>query len=352
MEMAQDARPGEARPVPPPPVQTRHVGFLLLPKFSMLAFTSAVEPLRVANRLAERPLYRWTMTAAAATVSASNGMRLLVDRQLGDQQPGGPLPDGEIPDLLIVCAGFDPAEAYGPAVAAFLRRADHRGAVLGAIDTGSFLLGWAGLLDGYDATVHWECLDSFREQFPRVTVQPCLFEIDRRRMTCAGGTAALDMMLHMIRLNAGYRLAAAVSEQFIHAGIRDSHTDQRLSIPSRYGIAHPKLARVIRLMEEHLEEPLELDALADRVGLSLRQLERVFQSGFGQSPQRYYVALRLQRARSMVRYSTQPLTEVAVSCGFQSYEHFSRSYRRSVGRSPQQDRHTAYTAADGPTISR
>lgn len=350
--MVEDAR-GETRPaaaqsvqaqsVQAPPVQIRHIGFLLLPKFSMFAFTSAVEPLRVANRLAERPLYRWTMIAAAATVSASNGMMLLVDRQL---------PDAEIPDLLFVCAGFDPAEANSPAVTAFLRRAEHHGATLGAIDTGSFLLGWAGLLDGYGATVHWECLESFREQFPKVSVQPCLFEIDRRRMTCAGGTAALDMMLHMIRLNAGYRLATAVSEQFIHAGIRDSHAGQRLSIPSRYGIAHPKLARVIRLMEENLEEPLDLAALAARVGLSLRQLERIFQSGFDQSPQRYYVALRLQRARSMVRYSTQPLTEVAVSCGFQSYEHFSRSYRRSVGLSPQQDRHTAYTAAAGPTITR
>ncbi|WP_167393436.1 GlxA family transcriptional regulator [Azospirillum oryzae] len=327
--------------------ETRHVGFLLLPKFSMLAFTSAVEPLRVANRLADRPLYRWTMIAPAATVSASNGMRLLVDHGLDR-----PLPDVEVPDLLIVCAGFDPAEARGLPVTALLRRAERRGAILGAIDTGSFILGWAGLLDGYEATVHWECLDSFREQFPQVSVQPCLFEIDRRRMTCAGGTAALDMMLHMIRLDAGYRLATAVSEQFIHAGIRDSHTDQRLSIPSRYGIAHPKLARVIRLMEEHLEEPLSLDGLALRAGLSLRQLERLFQGGFGQSPQRYYVALRLQRARSLVRYSTQPLAEIAVACGFQSYEHFSRSYRRSAGLSPQQDRLTAYRATDGPTISR
>lgn len=329
----QDGRDGGA---------PRHIAFLLCPKFAMIAFMSAVEPLRVANRLAGRELYRWSMAApGATTVTASNGMTLMVEA-LAET--------AETPDVLLICAGFEPEASWGPALAAHLRRLDRAGTVLGAMDTGSFLLARAGLLDGHTVTVHWECLDSLAERFPAVRVQPFLFEIGRRRMTCAGGTAALDMMLHMIRLEHGHGLAAGASEQFIHTVIRDGSADQRMVVGSRLGTGHPRLEAAVLAMEQNLETPLDAAALADRVGLSLRQLQRAFRDRFDVTPHAYYLNLRLQRARSLVRYTAMSLGEVAVACGFNSYEHFSRSYRARFARSPQADRGTAQPVASGPVV--
>ena len=311
----------------------RDIAFLLFPKFSMMAFTCAVEPLRVANHLMGRSCYRWsTISTSDGTVVASNGMTLVTDQRLEDIESAG---------MLILCAGFDPQESFNDAMTARLRRFDRQSTVLGAIDSGSLLLARAGLLDGHAATTHWECLDSLAEQYPRVEVQPSIFVIDRRRLTCAGGTAALDMMLHLIRIDCGHRIAVAVSEQFIHPTIRDAQSSQRADVPQRLGVCHPKLALAVQLMEQNLEEPLELNALAERAGLSLRQIERLFHTALGQSPTSYYLWLRIERARSLVLYSGHSLTEIAVACGFGSYEGFSRAYRRHTGASPSKDRATA-----------
>jgi transcriptional regulator GlxA family with amidase domain len=311
----------------------RDIAFLLFPKFSMMAFTCAVEPLRVANHLTGKTCYRWsTVSATAGPVVASNGMALMTDRRLEDI---------ETADMLILCAGFDPQESFSDAMAAPLRRLDRQGSILGAIDSGSLLLARAGLLDGHAATTHWECLDSLAEQYPAVEVQPSIFVIDRRRLTCAGGTAALDMMLHLIRIDCGHRVAVAVSEQFIHSTIREARSSQRADMPQRLGVCHPKLMLAVQLMEKNLEEPLTLNILADRAGLSLRQMERLFHSALGQSPTSYYLWLRVERARSLVLYSGHSLSEIAVACGFGSYEGFSRAYRRHSGASPSKDRTTA-----------
>ena len=268
----------------------QRLGFLLVPQFSMLAFVSAIEPLRVANRLAGRDLYRWDIISRdGQSIAASNGMSLVADRSIADAS-GYP--------LAVICAGFDPEQYYDRRLKNWLQRLNSENADLGAMDTGSFLLARAGLLDGYRATTHWESLDSFRETFPKVEAENALFIMDRNRLTCAGGTAALDMMLHLISLQHGHRLAAAVSEQFIHAQIRDPRDRQRMEPRIRQGITHSGLARVIALMESNLEDPLGSEALAAAAGMSLRQLERVFDRHFGMSPRRYYLDLRLQRARA------------------------------------------------------
>jgi AraC family carnitine catabolism transcriptional activator len=311
----------------------RDIAFLLFPKFSMMAFTCAVEPLRVANHLMGRPCYRWsTVSAEGGAVVASNGMALVTDRRLSDVENA---------DMLILCAGFDPQESFSDAMAVPLRRLDRQGCILGAIDSGSLLLARAGLLDGHAATTHWECLDSLAEQYPEVDVQPSIFVIDRRRLTCAGGTAALDMMLHLIRIDCGHRVAVAVSEQFIHSTIREARSSQRADMPQRLGVCHPKLMRAVQSMEQNLEEPLTVNTLAERAGLSVRQMERLFHSSLGQSPASYYLWLRVERARSLVLYSGHSLSEIAVACGFGSYEGFSRAYRRHAGTSPSKDRATA-----------
>ena len=310
------------------------LGFLLLPKFSMMAFVSAVEPLRVANRLAGAALYHWEIVSLdGASIAASNGMSLVADRNLGQL--------GRSPSryrTVVVGAGFEPEQGYDRRIRDWLRRLDRNGVELGAMDTGSFVLARAGLLDGYRATTHWEVLDSFREQFPKVEAEGGLFAIDRNRLTCAGGTAALDMMLHVISRRHGHRLATAVSEQFIHARIRDPQDRQRMEPAARQGVSHAGLGRAIALMEKNLEEPLDAGRMARAAGLSQRQLERLFRLHLNTTPQRYYLDLRLQRARALLQYSEMPVVEVAVACGFGSAAHFSRSYRSWAGRPPRAER--------------
>jgi AraC family carnitine catabolism transcriptional activator len=306
-------------------------GFLLVPKFSMMAFVSALEPLRVANRLAQRSLYQWVIISRdGGPVAASNALSLLADRGIG-----GP----HRYDKLVAVASFEPEAGYDRQTADWLRRLDRAGTALGSIDTGSFLLAAAGLLDGHRATTHWESLDGFAEAFPKVEVGVGLFIIDRTRFTCAGGTAALDMMLHLIRLRHGQQLAAAVSDQFIHAKIREPQERQRMPAEAREGISRPGFARAIQMMETHLEGVLSIEQICAASGMSRRQLERLFQRHFRLSPQRYYLDLRLQRARTMLLYTDMPVAEIAVACGFGAAAHFSRAYHAWAGRPPTAERH-------------
>lgn len=307
------------------------IGFLLVPQFSMMAFVSAVEPLRVANRLAQKELYRWqVLSRDGGSIAASNGMSLVADCAYAETKNQS---------LIVVCAGFEPERGFDNKMKRWLIGLGRSGIDLGAMDTGSFLLGWAGLLDGYKATTHWESLDSLREQFPETDVENSLFVIDRNRLTCAGGTAALDMMLHLISVRHGHRLAAAVSEQFIHAQIRDPHDHQRMEPRIRQGINHAGLARVIGLMEANLEEPLSSEKLSAAAGMSLRQLERLFHRYFGSTPRRYYLDLRLQRARALLQYTDMSMVEITVACGFGSAAHFSRSYHAWAGKPPSAERY-------------
>jgi AraC family carnitine catabolism transcriptional activator len=284
-------------------------GFLLVPRFSMMAFVSALEPLRVANRLAQDTLYAWEIISRdGAAVTASNDLSILAHRAMGAPARY---------DRLVVVASFAPETACDRATASWLRRLDRDGVALGSIDTGSFVLAAAGLLDGHRATTHWESLDGF---------------------TCAGGTAALDMMLHLIRLRHGPALASSASEQFIHAKIRDPQERQRMDAEQRDGISRPALAQAIALMETHLEEVLGIGQICATAGISRRNLERLFQRHFRLSPQRYYLDLRLQRARAMLLYSDLPVVEISVACGFGAAAHFSRAYRAWAGHPPSVDR--------------
>jgi len=313
---------------------TETVGFLLVPQFSMISFVSALEPLRVANRLAQQKLYRWQIVSRdGAPVMASNQLSLLAD--LSIEGRSAPL------DKLVIAASFSPEAGYDRTTGRWLRAQAHAGVEMGAMDTGSFFLAWAGLLDGYRATTHWESLASFAESFPKVDVGAGLFIIDRTRFTCAGGTAALDMMLHLIRLRHGHALAASASEQFIHAKIRDPQERQRMDAEQRDGISRPALAQAIALMETHLEEVLGIGQICATAGISRRNLERLFQLHFRLSPQRYYLDLRLQRARAMLRYSDLPVVEISVACGFGAAAHFSRAYRAWAGHPPSADRRGA-----------
>lgn len=310
----------------------QHVGFLLVPKFSMIAFTSAVEPLRMANQLSGKELYRWSvLTLDGQPVAASNGLQLLPDAALADLATDC--------SLLFVCAGIDVHQAAERSVLSALRKlTNSRKLALGALCTGSYLLARAELLNGYRCTIHWENMASLREEFPALVISSELFEIDRDRYTCTGGTAPLDMMLHLIGRHQGVDLAAAISEEFICERIRDNRDRQRVPLRLRLGTSQPKLVEAVSLMEANLEEPMSPDELAHHVGLSRRQLERLFQKYLSCVPTRYYLELRLARARQLLLQTSMSIVDVAFACGFVSAPHFSKCYRDFFGIPPRDER--------------
>ena len=307
----------------------QNIQFLLLPGFSAMGFISALEPLRVANRF-KGPSYRWqVLSLDGGAVQASNGMSVNADAALAAGEPAG---------ILLIVAGFDPLACPGQALQQVLRRLDHEGVILGGIDTGAVVLAEAGLLDGHRATVHWEALEAFKENYPGLQVTQELFEIDRRRITCAGGTASIDLMLDLIAQAHGGELAVQVSEQFVLGRIRPRQDHQRMQIASRYGISNRKLVQVIGEMEKHTEPPLSTLELAARAKVTRRQLERLFRLYLNDTPSGFYLGLRLDKARQLLCQTQMSITQVSVACGFELPSYFTRCYKRRFGHCPRAER--------------
>ena len=303
--------------------------FLLLPGFSSMGFISAIEPLRVANRF-RGELYRWhVLSCQGGAVLASNGMSVNAEGGLGALETGA---------TLLVVAGFDPLAHVTPALIQWLRRLDHDGVTLGGIDTGSVVLAQAGLLDGYRLTLHWEALEAFKESYPKLQVTQELFEIDRQRITCAGGTASIDLMLDLIAQAYGPELAIQVSEQFVLGRIRQRKDHQRMQVASRYGIHNKKLVHVIGEMEQHSEPPLSTSQLALGINVTRRQLERLFRLHLNDTPRNFYLGLRLEKARQLLRQTDMSVLDISIACGFESPSYFTRSYRARFTCAPRQDR--------------
>ncbi|HLW92073.1 MAG TPA: GlxA family transcriptional regulator [Roseiarcus sp.] len=328
-ETVKAPRKPEARP----PADRRSplsIAFMLVDRFSMIAFTAAIEPLRLANREAGDVLYEWRLHSAdGLTAEASNGVKISVDRSFAEARDV---------DSVIVCAGVDVQSIDHRSLIAALRRLTKFGAAAGAVCTGAYVLAKAGLLAGYRSTIHWENLPGLRAEFPNLDIGEDLFEIDRDRFTCAGGTAAADMMLSLIARDHGHDLSASVSAQLIHHRIREAGERQRTDLHTRIGIAHPKLIRVVALMEQSIERPVSMSALAASVALSNRQLERLFWKHFGHTPARHYLDIRLGHACQLLRQTAMPILSIAVASGFNSASHFSRSYVDHFGRSPSAER--------------
>jgi transcriptional regulator GlxA family with amidase domain len=309
------------------------VAFLLVPDFTMITFAAAVEPLRIANRMAGQRLYRWLLASKdGQPVRASNGIAVAVDTGMAAL--------GELSSLptIVLCTGIGAERFSDREVLAWLRRMDRRGAEIGALCTGAHVLARAGLLDGHRCTIHWENLPGFREDFPEIEARDDLFEIDGRRFTCSGGTASADLMLHRIRTRYGEKLATLVSEQCILDRIRGASDPQRQPVRQRLKVQHPKLAQAVELMESRIEEPIAQERLAREVGLSRRQLERLFRQHLGRTPAQHYLETRLERARDLLRQTDQPVMAVACATGFVSASHFSTCYRQLFGRTPREER--------------
>jgi transcriptional regulator GlxA family with amidase domain len=311
--------------------QPIRLAFLLAPQFPMLAFASAVEPLRAANRLAERQLFEWRLTSVDGAVAmASNAIPIAVHE---------PLEQLAKVDIVVVCAGLEPLQfGRNHKIHHHLRRLARHGVMIGAISSGAFILADAGLLAGHRSTVHWEYADLFRSRYPGLRLSRDLYVFDRDVFTCSGGTAALDMMLHFVSETCGPKLALAVAEQFIHPRIRREEEEQRSEIQARYGIDSPRLVQIIEMMEAALEEPLPMREIARRAGISARQVERLFQEQLGLSPSTFYLQRRLERAKALLRQTLHPIRDVALECGFGSTAHLSHAYKKVFGLAPTQER--------------
>ena len=316
--------------------RARRFVFVLLDNFTMLCFACAVESLRIANRMAGRTVYSWSVAGeGGTTVSCSNGTEFKVNMDLVELSRD---------DTLMVCGGIDVQSATTRPILNWLRREARRGVTIGGLCTAAHTLARAGLLDGRKATIHWENQDSFAEEFDDVTLTKSVFVIDGNRITTAGGTASIDLMLKLIADDHGEDLANAVADQLIYSSIRTDQDTQRLSIPTRIGVRHPKLSRVIQIMETAIEEPISPATLARDVGLSTRQLERLFRRYLDRSPKRYYMELRLQKARNLLMQTDMSVINVALACGFASPSHFSKCYRAHYGTTPYRERGTQGSA--------
>ena len=308
------------------------ISFVLMRQFTMLAFTSAIEPLRVANQLAGRVLFRWHVySEGGQLIPCSNGVPVM---------PEGPLPAMAPPGYVLVCGGVEPEAACTPALTDWVRAQWRHGRSVGGLCTGAYALAKAGLLDGRKATIHWENQDGFQEEFDEVRLTRSVFVMDGNRLTAAGGTASIDMMLKIIARDHGDDIANTVADQLIHSAIRTDVDSQRLSIPTRIGVRHPKLAQVIQMMETAIEDPISPADLAEEVGMSTRQLERLFRRYLDRSPKRYYMELRLQKARNLLMQTDMSVINVALACGFASPSHFSKCYRSHYNTTPYRERGT------------
>jgi AraC family carnitine catabolism transcriptional activator len=310
---------------------SRHVfDFLLLPEFSFIGFAALVEPLRIANRF-KPGAYQWRMVSAdGLPVTASNGIEL---------HPQARLDDPSEASVVFAIASFNPLNDYSPNLGRQLQKRVQQGMTLGAIDTGCFVLAEARLLKGESVTLHWEAVPAFRERYPLIAVQEELrFTLSPQLMTSAGAMASVDLMLEVISRDYGNDLALQVSEQLVSGWVRDRADHQRLQISARYKVHNAKVVQVLGSMEQHLESPLSSDELAAPIGVTRRQLERLFQEHLAVSPLQLYLRLRLERARHLLRQTSMGVIEVGLACGFGSASAFSRAYRRQYAVSPSEDR--------------
>lgn len=314
------------------PRHPKRIVFVLMDQFTMLSCAGAIDALRIANRLGNAKLFDLVFAGEGGVETTSSSgavIKLEMDFEELNRE-----------DTIILCGGVNVQAATTKKLINWLRREARRGVTMGALCTAGFALAKAGLLDGKRATIHWENQDSFTEEFEEVNLTKSVFVIDGNRMTTAGGTASIDLMLTLIATEHGEELASQVADQMIYTSIRTDQDTQRLSIPTRIGVRHPKLSQVIRMMEQNIEEPISPSILAQDVGMSTRQLERLFRRYLNRSPKRYYMELRLQKARNLLLQTDMSVINVALACGFASPSHFSKCYRAHYDTTPYRERGT------------
>ena len=313
-----------------------HFGFLLIEEFTLVSMSSAIETLRMANRLVGARHFNWSLISpTGAPVTASDGISIHADHGIAEETLFGEL------DAVVVCGGERIERYCARPVLRWLRTCSARGLALGAICTGSYLLAKSRMLDGYRCSVHWEQYAAMNAEAANVAVSRSIYTIDHDRFTSSGGTAPVDMMLYFVRRQLGAEIAAGVADQFVHERIRDSRDAQHVPLRFLAGGHSAKLVAAVELMESNVREPLSQFELAEYVGLSRRQLQRLFQKYLLSSPSRYYLQLRLTRARQLLFQTNLGIVEISAQTGFVSSSHFSTTYRELYGHTPSIDRANA-----------
>jgi transcriptional regulator GlxA family with amidase domain len=317
---------------------TLRYGFLLVNNYSMVVLNSAIEPLRIANRLSNNSLYEWPIfTLDGDPVVASNGLMISSE---------GALSTAKDLDVLFICAGAEVSNSYTKKLDSSLKKLALDKVKLGGLCTGTYLLARAGLLDGYKCAIHWDYMACVREEFYRVVVNDELFVVDRDRFTCAGDNAPLDMMLALISENNGVQLSTQIAEQFMCDRVYSRNDSYDNPIQQRLEIYQPRLIEAISLMQTYIEEPVSIDELSKSIGISVRQLERLFKKYLSCVPTRYYMGLRLNQARRLLLQTSKSIIDISLACGFVSSSHFSKCYKGYFGSSPRDERIQKLSSVD------
>ena len=322
-------------------IMPRHIAFCLCPGLPLLPLASALEVLRHANRFAQYQAYRWTLLCEHdRPVRDSNAIRWY---------PSAGLNSIDTADLAMVVAGSDAAQLETPRLGAWLARLAARGKPIGALSNGAFLLAALGLLDGHDATTHWEDFESFYLAFPRVRARYRRVVIDRNRITCAGGSATLDLFCELVRQDLGERISQRISRQMLlrgdplGPGFRPfgSQPDSSLS---------PAIQRALGLIESGVEEGVNVTRLAQKVGLGRRDLLRKFRAELNTTPSALLSQRRLERARALILNTRLPMAAIAASVGYSSQSHLTTNYRDRFGITPARQRRDYLRAHARPPL--
>ncbi|KUM24388.1 AraC family transcriptional regulator [Mesorhizobium loti] len=310
--------------------------FYLVPEFTLLAFSSAIEVLRLANQVTGHEHYRWRLISAdGQPVIASNGVYVSVDSSLATERI---LLFGlQKPFMSLVCSGRRVQDYTNRSMDAWLRECRRMRIHVAGLCTGTYLLARAGILQDRRCTIHWENSPAFAEQFNRSALTAGIFEFDDGIYTSAG-TGSFDMMLHIVRQAFGSKTAAEICSQALIMRMRDKSERQRLAFASSQGVNNAIIQAAVHLMEDNMSSPISLTEVGFRLHLSRRQIERLFRNQLSCSPARYYLKLRIERAKLLLTQTAMPVVDVAVACGFVSASHFSKCYRQIEGNSPQADR--------------
>lgn len=310
--------PDTARPI--------RLGLLLLPGFALLGYAALIEAFRGANTLSGRTLYEWRhYSPDGMAAEASNGARIVADARIG-----------RVIDcsVLFVFAGGDPRAFDDRATFVCLRHLTRQGTCIAGISGGVYVLARAGLLTRRRVTIHWEYRPLLREEFPELTIERGLYVIDGPIITCAGGTAGLDLALDIVARDHGRDLARRVGEWFISTAPREPAEPQRHGLAERYGTTSGAVLKALQIIESRIDRPVSRGHLARATGLSLRQLERLFAEHLGQGLAATAMAIRLDAAMHRLRTTGLDVTAIALDCGFASAAHFSRRFRLRFGMPP------------------
>lgn len=306
---------------------------VLVPGFSQLCMSSFIDPLRYANRLSGRDRFRWRLISDDGTpVMCASGVRVCVDASLDEEAKL--LKSKRLPEGIVVCTGEGIEQYHSAPLVALLRFCARRNVRLYGLGTGAWVLAAAGLLSDTRCTIHWDTMAAFSETFEGLNLTDALFVEQKGIVTCAGEFAAFDLAISSVEHRCGSDVARSVCRFLTADQWREGESCQSAPLGLRFSGASEKLIRIIRIMENSVDEPLTIRAIAQEQGLSCRQIQRLFLHHLKATPMRYYLLLRMARARQLLELTDMSVLQVAIACGFVSSSHFSKCFRDHFGESP------------------